>query len=432
MARGGGDDGEAGGRERSPLVALIGPVYAPTLIWAIGSGAFAPVLVLAALQLGYSQSLASALAGVSGLVGVLTGPTMGRAVARFGDRTAFIVGTSLAAVALGTTLGVMALPHSALGRAAYLVAVVMLAVASNLWSLARQSYVAESVPAGFRARGMSLLGGMMRLGQLIGPGVGSVAIMLWGLPGSFALQLATALIALAVVMAFALPDAGKSAAGAAPSSIEKDGAATHPLRPLREKADIPATLMLSAAVVIINLVRVNRTVLIPLWGHQQGISDGVISMTFAAAAVMDTAMFYPAGRMMDARGRRWALLPTLILMAAGFAALALSHGQASFVASAMLIGFGNGFGAGIIMTMGADLSPDIGRSRFLGFWQSISQIGGTVGPFIVSGLVAAWGVYAGVWFTAVLGALGALWCAVMVPVAYRRLGTDERGMPLGE
>ena len=98
--------------------------------------------------------------------------------------------------------------------------------------------------------------------------------------------------------------------------------------------------------------------------------------------------------------------------------------------TACVIGFGNGFGSGIVMTMGADLSPDVGRSSFLGLWQSINQVGSTVGPFAVAALVAAFGVASSAWVTGVVSLLGAVWFLVTVPRAYARLGVDDRGQPL--
>ena len=82
------------------------------------------------------------------------------------------------------------------------------------------------------------------------------------------------------------------------------------------------------------------------------------------------------------------------------------------------------------MTMGADLSPDVDRSDFLGLWQSINLVGSTAGPFLVSALVTLFGVGSSAWVTGALSVLGAIWFAVVVPPAYRRLGVDDRGLPL--
>jgi len=276
-----------------------------------------------------------------------------------------------------------------------------------------------------------MLGGMLRMGQVIGPGLGAAAIAWWGYPGSFWFQMATVVLALGCVLAFALPSPERLAEEAVETS-SSEGSAPAPAPAPREHADVRATTLLALGVVLLTIVRANRAVIVPLWGRELGISDHVISLTFMASAVLDAAVFYPVGRLTDRRGRRWALVPTLLIMGIGFIGLAVWQDVVGFVASACLIGLGNGFGAGIVMTLGADLSPDVGRSRFLGLWQSIQQAGMTAGPFLVSALVAVFGVGASAWVTGVLSLVGVAWFAVVVPPAYARLGRDERGRPLPE
>ncbi len=304
---------------RSPLTRLALPVFIPSLVWSTGYGALDPVVVLAALALGMSQSSASALA-----------------------------------------------------------------VSSNLWSLARQAYVAESVPPHWRARGMSMLGGMLRLGKMVGPGAGAAA--------------------LDPVLAQA--------------------------RPVRERADRRSVLLLATCVLVLALVRTNRQVVIPLLGAHLGVSNELISATFAISTLLDVAVFYPSGRITDRYGRGTALIPTLLAMGVGFCLLATVTSTAWFIAAACLVGFGNGLGAGIVMTIGADLSPDVDRSKFLGVWQSLSTIGTVVGPFLVSAIVAVSDVEWATAITRILGLAGAAWSWFWVPVAYRRIGIDERGRGL--
>ncbi len=414
---------------RSPVAQLALPVYVPSIIWSTGSGALAPVMVLAALSLGLTSSRASLVAAVSGLVGVVTGPWVGSWIRRIGDRTAFVAGTALAVVALAAILASLPHPGAVGAQVVYTVGICALSVSANIWSLARQTYVAESVPMSWRARALSMLGGMLRMGQVFGPGIGAAAIAWWGYPGSFWFQMVTVVVALGFVLAFVLPSPERLAEVPAAAPASTGPAPTLALDP-RDHADARATTLLALGVVLLTIVRANRAVIVPLWGRELGVSDHVISLTFMASAILDAAVFYPVGLLTDRRGRRWALVPTLFIMGVGFIGLALWQDVVGFVVCACLIGLGNGFGAGIVMTMGADLSPDVGRSRFLGLWQSVQQAGMTAGPFLVSALVAAFGVGASAWVTGVLSLVGLAWFAVVVPPAYARLGMDERGRPL--
>jgi len=52
----------------------------------------------------------------------------------------------------------------------------------------------------------------------------------------------------------------------------------------------------------------------------------------------------------------------------------------------LLVGFGNGLGSGIVMTLGADFSPVAGRAQFLGAWRVCGDIGTAGGPLIIAGV----------------------------------------------
>ena len=69
------------------------------------------------------------------------------------------------------------------------------------------------------------------------------------------------------------------------------------------------------------------------------------------------------------------LLLPLVTTAAGLAAIMV------------LISFANGLGSGIVMTIGADTAPVVGRAQYLGGWRLCGDIGITGGPLLV-GLVS--------------------------------------------
>jgi MFS family permease len=137
--------------------------------------------------------------------------------------------------------------------------------------------------------------------------------------------------------------------------------------------------------VVLSVLRASRRVVLPLWGYEMGLSPTAIGMVISTGAVADTILFPLGGLMSDTRGRRWSLTACLGLLSLGLMALAPFGGSvAGFVAVAVLIGIGNGFGSGINMTVGTDLAPRGGdTSRFLGIWRVITDTGGTLGPVAV-------------------------------------------------
>ena len=419
------------------LRALAASVYAPTAIFAIGSGAVQPVLVLAAIDVGMSRSAAASVVGLLGVAGVISAPLAGGIVARLGSRRAMALGTAVAVTAVTGILIAVSAPSVA-AVVVFVVGVILQAVAANLWALARQGYVADAVPSWARARALSFLGGMMRLGVLVGPAIGSLAILVAGRRGPFVLQILMALGSLWLVLARALPaealhrarhDAETTRARASGSQVvsgddRAQGGAN------RTRTDLRATAAVAVAMTCLQLLRTNRTVLVPLWGAHLGLSDALISATFAAGALLDVAMFLPSGRWMDRYGRLAGILPSLFIMGASLVVIIVWTSPVGFVVGTCLMGFGNGFGSGIVMTMGADLAPVVGRERFLGWWQGIGNIGAAAGPFVVSALTATFGLAAGMWATALLGVGGGTWAWIAMPRAYARIGIDLRGQAL--
>ncbi|MDO5719852.1 MAG: MFS transporter [Actinomycetaceae bacterium] len=426
---------------RRVLRQLTGPIFAPTFIYAIGTGALAPMIVLAALELGFTESLASAVVGVNGLVGVISAPIVGSILISRSEKKAMIFATTMAVLALTGMFVALLWANTGWAQPIYVLGIVVLAISANVWSLARQSYVSLSVPPLFRARAMATFGGMFRLGNLIGPALGSAVVTLWAIGAVFILHISTALIAIGLVLVFALPQPrmlavspshSTAASASAPAANNDPFERPHWMPPPRETIDLPASVTVGISIVALSLARANRNILIPLWGNALGLEPETISLTWAIAAVVDVVMFYPSGALMDRYGRRAVLVPTLGMMGIAFALLPLTSTPVTFVLGACLVGFGNGFGSGIMMTTGADLAPDHNKAKFLGYWNGVSQLGATVGPFLASWLTAHWSLTVAIWVTAAIGVVSSIWTFIAMPWAYARLGMNTRGTRLIE
>ncbi|MDU1522766.1 MAG: MFS transporter, partial [Actinomyces sp.] len=187
-------------RSSSPIVLLALPVYVPSLTWSTGIGALNSVVVLAGLSMQMSESWASAMVGIMGVAGVIASVPIGRMVDRIGDRSSFVIGGLIAVLAGTCALVCLRFPGINRAVVAFVIAMVAISIAGDMWQLARQSYVAESVPMTWRARSMSMLGGMSRLGRLIGPALASLAIVLGGIPGTFWFFIAATVLALSLIL----------------------------------------------------------------------------------------------------------------------------------------------------------------------------------------------------------------------------------------
>jgi predicted MFS family arabinose efflux permease len=98
----------------------------------------------------------------------------------------------------------------------------------------------------------------------------------------------------------------------------------------------------------------------------------------------------------------------MLLMGGGLVAVPFTGGPMALGAAAMAMGLGNGMGSGLVMVLGADVSPREGRAAFLGVWRLASDVGNSGGPLVLGAVTAAASLASGVWVVGVAGLVGAL------------------------
>ena len=395
-------------------------IYAPSTVYAVGLGAMTPALAVAALALGLDAARAAAVVLLVGLGSLVANGPASALAARAGERVTMVVsavlGTAGAGLAWATTAGVSSGPSAAgvaePGRLAlFLAAVLAVGMAGAGFNLARQAYLAVAVPATHRARAMSTLGGTVRIGTFLGPFLGAAAQAPLGLDGAFAA--AAAAMAVGALLCLRIRDLPVPASD--PAAGEEPGPAGRPRLLDVARARRGALLTAGFGVVAVSAARAARNAVIPLWATHLGLDAATASLVFGLAGAADLLLFYPSGRLMDRFGRRAVAVPCLTLLGAGFLTVSLTREPTAFAAAAVLLGIGNGFGAGIVMTLGADHSPPNARAQFLGLWRSMSDAGMLAGPLLLSGVTAAAGLAVGVGSLAVVCGLGAVVFAAVLP-----------------
>ena len=408
------DDGSVASARGGPLAGAF-QIYAPSTIYAIGLGAMMPAVATAALDFGAAPALAAAVVVLIGVGGLLMNGPAALLVSRVGERRTIIASAFLGAVAAllawGTTSRwhlAAGLPEEA-GLPLLLSAVLMVGAAGSGFNLARQSYLAAAVPVSHRARAMSMLGGTIRIGTLVGPFLGAGLQSWMGLPGAFAA--ATVAMAVGVGMSFFIDELAQEEV-----ALDTQGIPL-PAETLRHMAVTHVRLLSTVGLCVMTLsaTRVCRAAVIPLWAAHLGIDPATTSLIFGLSAVVDVLMFYPSGWLMDRYGRRAVAVPCLGVMAVGFAVLPLTDSFPTLLGAALLVGLGNGFGSGIVMTLGADYSPGHGRAQFLGIWRIVSDSGMVTGPLLLSAVTGLIGLPGGILALAGLAAAGSLGFRVLLP-----------------
>jgi MFS family permease len=369
--------------------------YGPTIVNATGHGAVMPVLALRARELGADVSTAALVVAALGVGMLLASLPAGALVARIGERRTLLIGGLVDAVAM--TAAALSPSVAVLGAA-----VVLSGMTWTAFLLARQGFMIDAVPAGFRARALSTLGAAHRVGILVGPLLGAAVIALAELRAVFVL--AAALSLLSGLMARLMPDLGSA-------SRTAQAGEGHPSVWSVLSAHRRTLLTLGSAVVVLGASRSVRNGLLPLWADHVGLSASTTSLVFALAAAVDVAFFWPGGWLMDRHGRAVVAVPVVLSVAVACLLLPLAVSAWSVALVVALIAVGNGLGSGIVMTIGADTAPVRGRSQYLGGWRLCGDVGNTGGPLLVSAVAAVAPLATASLAIGVLGLAGTAWVA---------------------
>lgn len=385
----------------STVLRQIGPsVMLPMVVYEIGHGAVMPVIALVALDAGASTTVAGLMLAAIGIGTILGDVPAAWLANRVGEKGAMLAAMLASAVSMSSVL----LTDSV---AALAVALLVLGACGATMHLARQSYVAEVVAVHHRARAMSTLGGVFRIGLFIGPFVGAAVISVWGTRSAFAVAVVGSLVA-AVILAFApvTRAAGAPAGGghAGPVGVREM---------FRRNRRLFCTL--GVAVASISAIRAARVAVIPLWADHIGLDATTTSLIFGIANAVDMALFYPSGHVMDRLGRLWIAVPCMVVLGLGTLALPLTDSAASLTAVAMVMAFGNGIGSGIVMTLGADTSPPVDRRSFLAVFRLMSDVGQSLGPVVPAAIATVATLGVGISVMGGVALLGAVGLARWVP-----------------
>lgn len=352
---------------------LFWTVYAPSFLLSIGTGALVPIVPLFARDLGASVGLAAFAVGAREVGTVFFDLPVGMLVARFGRRQTMIAGTLAILV-----LSVLTAFSTSIEQ--FIALRFLLGGAMALWSISRHTYIADTVPIQQRGQALSLFGGMGRLGTFIGPIIGGYVGEQLGLGAPFFIQSGFALVTLGLVFAL-MRDAPEQARVKATHNVyARIG------RTVTEHRHAFTTA--GVAAMALQLVRNARQVIIPLWGSEIGLGAGEIGLAIGIAAAVDMAFFYPAGLLMDRFGRKFAMVPSLLIISVALALIGLTTNFWGLLGVAVLSGIGNGLSSGVVLTLGADLAPRGAAGEFLGVWRFFTDTGGMVSPFAI-GAVAS-------------------------------------------
>ncbi len=297
------------------LRSIAVPAFGPALLFSIGEGAILPVVALSARELGASVAVAALIVTLIGLGSWFFNLPASVITLKFGERWAIVGAAAASAAALVAAALAPLAPNGIWLLAASMVVVGM---AASVFSLARQKYLTEAVPVTLRARALSTLGGVNRIGIFIGPFIGAAVMQFGGITAAYW----TGVVAMAAAagLSVTIPDLV-----AAPGPADGT-AASQPT--LRSVAASHAGVFLSVGlgVLLLSALRASRQVVIPLWADHLGLDATHASLIYGISGAIDMLVFYPAGKLMDRKGRQWVAVPSTLIMGTAMLLIPLSTG----------------------------------------------------------------------------------------------------------
>ncbi|WP_168207616.1 MFS transporter [Microlunatus elymi] len=378
------------------LRSILWPVLAPAFLYACGTGALAPVIVLAAISLGASASLAGGIVTFAAVAAAINAIPSGYVINRFGERPSMIGATVVAGSMTGLCVVALIL-HNGVSLPLFIGAIVLLSAVEVIWSLARQAFIAETVRTESLALAMTSLGGAQRAGQLVGPLIGSVLLLWLPLYSVFVMHLVMALAATVLIARVKVDPSRRPHKSADHTAV---------------KVRWSAVVLAGIAMITLSMARKGKNVIIPLWGDHLHLSASTISLIVALGSAVELILLYPGGRLKDNLGRVSTFVACVALLGIGFAILPLGGTLTWFCIGIGIASVGNGLGSGINMTVGADLSPPVGRAKFLGYWNALGQIGSLSGPGLISILIALAGLPVAIGALALFPLAGGAWMII--------------------
>ncbi len=393
---------------------FLAAAYGPPLLSSIGYGAVTPLIALSALGLGASVPLSALITGLTGIATMVGDLPASWIATRLGEKRA--IAAACCWDACWMTVAFMASNVVVLSMAVF-----CFGLSGSVFGLARQSFITEATPIRLRARALSSLGGTQRIGYFIGPLIGSGIVAMWNLQAAYGFAAIMSLFAAGVTLA--LPDLPADVA-----ARRRSGHGPTLWSILRK--NVRVYLIVGSGVLTLALTRSARQAILPLWCESIGMDASATSLIFAVSMGVDTSLFFLGGFIMDRFGRRFVAVPSMIVLGIGLVGLAFTHHVATVLIMAIILGLGNGIGAGIVMTLGSDASPDVGRAQFLSGWRLMGDAGTTLGPLAISGLTLIGSLAVATVVLGVFAWAASAWLGHGITWSYRqRQTTQPTGAP---
>ena len=382
------------------------PLFATYLIWGTGSGAQTLGRSLFAYELENSIFLVTLLFAALGASRIISAPLTGFLTDRVGRKPLAVGGAALRGAA---SFGVLYIDN----YAAFFVLELIGNTGVSMWQTTSQVVIADMSTPENRGRAVAMRNSSLRLGQLIGPGLGGLIAVTWGLPQVFVVNGVSKFM----VMFITLYMIGETRPTRTPKPATERTSLRADLLPIVFSRAFIALGLTTIAAALIGQTIVQ--VMFPIASKVEGgLIESEIGFLISIAGVITLLCSFPNGMLVDRFGRKMSLVPGLLIAAVAAVLLSMMDDF-----SGALLGMAV-LGVAIAMTMGStqafamDLAPEDKRGAFIGVWAAFQSFGSGMGPLATGAVAEVWG-----FGTAFIAAAGFL---VVAALAMALFGPETR------
>ena len=355
------------------------PIYAAFLVWGTGTGAQNLARPLFAFELEGSIFLVTVLLASSAIARLVASPITGFMTDRWGRRPLLIMGAGIR----GAT-GILS--FFAGSYMEFFVLEFIGGVGIAMWNTSANILIADVTEPHIRGRVVAMRGMSMRAGQVTGPLLGALIAAFFDIRTIFLVNGVAKFLTLFMALYLIKESRTEDAAGA-------------PQRPglLRSLATIRPFLGRAFFLVILATFAVSMmgqgvfSGLLPIYAQElANLNEASIGTLIGLGGLISVFVAFPSGMVSDGYGRKFALVPGLVLLAVSAYLLSFGDNLTMLLIMVSVYGVAWGMSQGTAQTYAMDIAPAQQRGTFLGVWSLFQAAGGFVAPLAVGGLAQFW------------------------------------------
>jgi len=306
-------------------------------------------------KIGGTESEIGLIIGVFTISAVFLRPFIGKEVDRRGRKIILVSGIVIFLIS-------MLLYDYARNVTSLLLLRVLHGIGWGAATTAATTLIADIAPPKRRGEAMGVFGMASNIAMAIGPALSMILLLKYDFSILFSISAGIAFISLLLVLPIS------------------ETMVVHPKTPLFSKeALFPSVLMFTISLTYGSIVS-----FLSLFAQKQGIlNPGIFFTVFAVTLILVRAM---AGKLSDIKGRKFVIIPGMVLITAGLWVLSTAIALETFLVAAFLYGLGFGLVHPSLMALLVDSVSDKGRGAAMGTFTAVFDLG--IGPgSIILGLV---------------------------------------------